>query len=104
MGAGFAQVGIVLALTVIALPLCFFGLMAALDKFEQTLSASPRVVQPPAVAQTPAAQSITAQAVAAQASLAQAVDVPAKAAASAASVTPPPAAAATSTPVIASSS
>jgi len=46
MGAGFAQVGVLLVLTVIGLPLFFFGLMAALDHFERTLSAAPRTVVP----------------------------------------------------------
>jgi len=44
MGAGLAQIGIVLVLTVIGLPLFFFGLMAALDRFERSLSAQPRTV------------------------------------------------------------
>ena len=46
MGAGLAQVGILLLLTVIGLPLFFFGLMAALDHFERTLSSAPRTVPP----------------------------------------------------------
>jgi len=47
MGAGFAQVGMLLLLTVIGLPLFFFGLMAALDLFERSLSTRPRAVAPP---------------------------------------------------------
>jgi hypothetical protein len=49
MGAGFAQIGLLLLLTVVGLPLFFFGLMAALDKFEHSLTPQPRVaVTPPA--------------------------------------------------------
>jgi hypothetical protein len=44
MGAGFAQIGMLILLTIIGLPLFFFALMAALDRFERTLSASPRTV------------------------------------------------------------
>jgi hypothetical protein len=44
MGSGLAQVGALLALTVIGLPLFFFGLMAALDRFEQRLEREPRRV------------------------------------------------------------
>lgn len=44
MGSGLAQVGALLALTVIGLPLFFFGLMAALDRFEQRLEREPRKV------------------------------------------------------------
>lgn len=44
MGSGLAQVGVLLALTVIGLPLFFFGLMAALDRFEQSLERAPRKV------------------------------------------------------------
>ncbi|MGH8891452.1 MAG: hypothetical protein ACRDV3_17025 [Acidothermaceae bacterium] len=46
MGAGLAQIGILVVLTVIGLPLFFFGLMAALDRFEKSLSAAPRTVMP----------------------------------------------------------
>jgi len=46
MGAGLAQIGVLMVLTVIGLPLFFFGLMAALDHFEKSLSASPRTVDP----------------------------------------------------------
>jgi hypothetical protein len=46
MGAGFAQVGLLLLLTVVGLPLFFFGLMAALDRFERSLSLQPRVAAP----------------------------------------------------------
>lgn len=48
MGAGLAQVGILLLLTVVGLPLFFFGLMAALDRFERSLSEQPRTALPPA--------------------------------------------------------
>jgi hypothetical protein len=44
MGSGLAQVGVLLALTVVGLPLFFFGLMAALDRFEQSLERVPRRV------------------------------------------------------------
>lgn len=44
MGSGLAQVGVILALTVIGLPLFFFGLMSALDRFEQALERAPRKV------------------------------------------------------------
>jgi hypothetical protein len=47
MGAGLAQVGILLLLTVVGLPLFFFGLMAALDRFERSLSEQPRTALPP---------------------------------------------------------
>jgi len=46
MGAGLAQIGVLMVLTVIGLPLFFFGLMAALDRFEKSLSESPRTVTP----------------------------------------------------------
>jgi len=39
MGAGLAMVAIVFGATVFGLPLFFFGLMAALDRFERSLSA-----------------------------------------------------------------
>jgi hypothetical protein len=55
MGAGFAQIGLLLLLTVVGLPLFFFGLMAALDKFEHSLTPQPRVTVTP-----PAADSSTA--------------------------------------------
>jgi hypothetical protein len=42
MGAGFAQVGMIVLLTVIGLPLLFFGLLAALDKAERNLAEPPR--------------------------------------------------------------
>jgi hypothetical protein len=42
MGAGLAQIGVLIVLTVIGLPLFFFGLMAALDRFERSLSDTPR--------------------------------------------------------------
>ena len=41
MGAGYAQVGLLLLLTVVGLPLFFFGLMAALDRFERAISPTP---------------------------------------------------------------
>lgn len=41
MGAGYAQVGLLLLLTVVGLPLFFFGLMAALDRFERAISPRP---------------------------------------------------------------
>lgn len=47
MGAGFAQIGMLILLTIVGLPLFFFALMAALDRFEGTLSASPRTVSEP---------------------------------------------------------
>jgi hypothetical protein len=50
MGAGFAQVGMLLLLTVVGLPLFFFGLMAALDLFERSLSTRPRAAVPRGVA------------------------------------------------------
>lgn len=43
MGAGYAQVGLLLLLTVVGLPLFFFGLMAALDRFERAISTRPGV-------------------------------------------------------------
>lgn len=43
MGAGYAQVGLLLLLTVVGLPLFFFALMAALDRFERAISARPGV-------------------------------------------------------------
>jgi len=46
MGAGLAQIGMLILLIVIGLPLFFFMLMAALDRFERTLSESPRTVMP----------------------------------------------------------
>ena len=55
MGSGLAQVGVVLALTVIGLPLFFFGLMSALDRFEQALERAPRKVAQPAEATSVAA-------------------------------------------------
>jgi hypothetical protein len=62
MGAGFAQVGMLLLLTVVGLPLFFFGLMAALDRFERSLSAQPRAVAPrsapPAAATQPAGEPV----------------------------------------------
>jgi hypothetical protein len=54
MGAGFAQVGLLLLLTVIGLPLFFFALMAALDKFERSFSPQPRVAATPTGANGPA--------------------------------------------------
>lgn len=58
MGAGFAQIGLLLLLTVVGLPLFFFGLMAALDKFEHSLTPQPRVaVTPPAPESSAAASS-----------------------------------------------
>lgn len=69
MGAGLAQVGILLLLTVIGLPLFFFGLMAALDHFERTLSAAPRTVLPsgpplssPGAAESAAPRTVKAEA------------------------------------------
>lgn len=50
MGAGYAQVGLLLLLTVVGLPLFFFGLMAALDRFERAISPRPAV---PATANSP---------------------------------------------------
>jgi len=63
MGAGFVQVGILLLLTVVGLPLFFFGLMAALDRFERSLSDQPRTAAlppsaPPAPAPAPAVQPV----------------------------------------------
>ena len=55
MGSGLAQVGVLLALTVIGLPLFFFGLMSALDRFEQALERAPRKVAPPVDAASVAA-------------------------------------------------
>lgn len=49
MGAGFAQVGLLLLLTVVGLPLFFFGLMAALDRFERALSPQPAAPAPAAM-------------------------------------------------------
>jgi len=53
MGAGFAQVGLLLLLTVVGLPLFFFGLMAALDRFERSLSRQPRVAATPSALGSP---------------------------------------------------
>lgn len=64
MGAGFAQVGLLLLLTVVGLPLFFFGLMSALDRFERALSprpegaAAPSVTPEPAAAAAPAAAAV----------------------------------------------
>ena len=55
MGSGLAQVGGLLALTVIGLPVFFFGLMTALDRFEQALERAPRKVTQPADATSAAA-------------------------------------------------
>jgi hypothetical protein len=38
MAGGLAQVGILAVLTVVALPCCFFTLLALLDRFERTLT------------------------------------------------------------------
>jgi hypothetical protein len=46
MGAGLAQIGMLILLAVVGLPLFFFMLMAALDRLERTLSESPRTVMP----------------------------------------------------------
>ena len=46
MSEGLAQIGIVLAATVVGLPLFFFALLAALDRFERSLSGAPRPAQP----------------------------------------------------------
>jgi hypothetical protein len=62
MGAGLAMVAIVFGATVFGLPLFFFGLMAALDRFERSLSA-PQSAAPaaaaPAEAPVPAAVAAT---------------------------------------------
>ena len=47
MGAGYAQVGLLLLLTVVGLPLFFFGLMAALDRFERAISPRPGAAATP---------------------------------------------------------
>lgn len=60
MGSGLAQVGVVLALSVIGLPLFFFGLLSALDRFEQALERAPRRVTPRRVAQPAADASVVA--------------------------------------------
>lgn len=54
MGAGFAQVGTVVLLTVIGLPLLFFGLLAALDKSERNLAERPRSTNLPPAGGEPA--------------------------------------------------
>jgi len=59
MGAGYAQVGLLLLLTVVGLPLFFFGLMAALDRFERAISprqAVPGASTSPATSPEPVAE------------------------------------------------
>jgi hypothetical protein len=63
MGVGLAQLGILVLLTVVGLPLFFFGLLAALDRFERSLSDQPRQVASRPATSAPAPQ--PAQAVAA---------------------------------------
>lgn len=63
MGASLAQISIIIVLSVIGLPLFFFGLMAGLDRFERSLSAQPRVVTPrPGAAPGPAPAALPAAA------------------------------------------
>ena len=38
MGSGLAQVGVLVLLTVVVLPCCFFTLLALLDRFERSLA------------------------------------------------------------------
>lgn len=52
MGAGLAEVGVLLVLTIVGLPLFLFALLAALDRFEQSLSAEASATNPAAVAAT----------------------------------------------------
>jgi hypothetical protein len=58
MGASLAQISIIVVLSVIGLPLFFFGLMTALDRFERSLSAQPRVVTPRSDAAPVAVQAV----------------------------------------------
>lgn len=53
MGSGMAQVGVLVLLTVVVLPCCFFTLLALLDRFERSLAPT---------LQTPAAPAVTEQA------------------------------------------
>jgi len=57
MGRGLPQVVLLITATLIGLPLFFFALLAALDRFERSLSAETRVARPanPATAATAAA-------------------------------------------------
>jgi hypothetical protein len=52
MGAGLAEVGVLLVLTIVGLPLFLFALLAALDRFEQSLSAEASAANPAAAAVT----------------------------------------------------
>jgi len=59
MGTGMAQVAVLLVLTVFALPLAFFALMSALDRFERRLDPSTEAAAFPAAASPPAASPTT---------------------------------------------
>jgi hypothetical protein len=94
MGAGFAQVGLLLLLTVVGLPLFFFGLLAALDKFERSFSPQPRMAAAPASdapADLPAAGAATLT-VAPEAAVVALPTLPVATAASAAAASKPAAA------------
>lgn len=72
MGVGLAQLGILVLLTVVGLPLFFFGLLAALDRFERSLSDQPRHVAslPAALAAAPQpAQTVAASTAATEAAV-----------------------------------
>jgi hypothetical protein len=103
MGAGFAQVGVLLLLTVVGLPLFFFGLMAALDKFERSFSPQPRMAATPpseptgaevapAPVSTPAGSPAAAPALAPEATVVALPSLPVAAASSAPAASKPAAA------------
>jgi hypothetical protein len=71
MGAGLGGVGVLLILTIVGLPLFFFALLAALDRFEQSLAVDesspdsalaapphPLIVTVPAVAERASADGV----------------------------------------------
>ena len=49
MGSGMAQVGVLVLLTVVVLPCCFFTLLALLDRFERSLAPTLETPGAPAV-------------------------------------------------------
>jgi hypothetical protein len=51
MGSGMAQVGVLVLLTVVVLPCCFFTLLALLDRFERSLAPTLETPATPAVAE-----------------------------------------------------